>query len=198
MIEDTEGGDENEIYNHTPGHHLDLMASEKEKVTTNVSGRVENGTGIVDTEAKVGTAIEKREKDLEQLYLSSPQVIISHGANQVNATRDATRHAECIAIDRMLTGGLVSDKLRLPEHVFLKKRKKKTGDSSSVLQSNQGVEEEEENYDHYNDKWRNIPSESNHWKNSYGWGTGRLYKREIFKKCDLYVTCEPCIMVSLY
>ena len=57
---------------------------------------------------------------LEQAYISSPQVIISHGANQVNATRDATRHAECVAIDRMLTGGMVSDRVRLPQHVFLK------------------------------------------------------------------------------
>ena len=31
-------------------------------------------------------------------------VVVSHGANQVNATRDATRHAELVAIDRMLTG----------------------------------------------------------------------------------------------
>lgn len=42
-------------------------------------------------------------------------VIISHGANQVNATRDATRHAEIVAIDRLLTDGVSSDQLRLPQ-----------------------------------------------------------------------------------
>ena len=45
-------------------------------------------------------------------------VIVSHGANQVNATRDATRHAEIVAIDRLLTGGCSSDQLRLPVSVM--------------------------------------------------------------------------------
>ncbi|EED93975.1 hypothetical protein THAPSDRAFT_268551 [Thalassiosira pseudonana CCMP1335] len=67
-------------------------------------------------------------------YMASHSVIVSHGANQVNATRDATRHAEIVAIDRMLTKGRSSDQLKLPP--------------------------------------------------------------EIFANCDLYVTCEPCIMCA--
>ena len=45
------------------------------------------------------------------------------------------------------------------------------------------------------DRWINVPNRVDHWKNSYGWGSGRIYDCEILKKCDLYVTCEPCIMV---
>ncbi|KAL3780088.1 hypothetical protein ACHAW5_004572 [Stephanodiscus triporus] len=51
-------------------------------------------------------------------YASSPSVIISHGSNQVNATRDATRHAELVAIDRMLTRGRSSDQMKLPPDVI--------------------------------------------------------------------------------
>eukprot|EP00546_Thalassionema_frauenfeldii_P008008 CAMPEP_0178907242 /NCGR_PEP_ID=MMETSP0786-20121207/7261_1 /TAXON_ID=186022 /ORGANISM="Thalassionema frauenfeldii, Strain CCMP 1798" /LENGTH=127 /DNA_ID=CAMNT_0020579017 /DNA_START=8 /DNA_END=388 /DNA_ORIENTATION=+ len=47
-------------------------------------------------------------------------VVVSHGANQVNYTRDATRHAELVAIDRMTTGGESSDLLRLPLETVLK------------------------------------------------------------------------------
>ena len=46
------------------------------------------------------------------------RVVISHGANQVNATRDATRHAEIVAIDRLLTNGMSSDNLRQRTHDF--------------------------------------------------------------------------------
>jgi tRNA(Arg) A34 adenosine deaminase TadA len=45
-------------------------------------------------------------------------VVVSHGANQVNATRDPTRHAELVALDRILTGGTSSDRLRLEPHVL--------------------------------------------------------------------------------
>lgn len=128
---------------------------------------------------------------LFQAYLSSSQVIISHGANQVNATRDATRHSECIAIDRMLTGGMTSDKIRLPHKVFLKNMKKIKTDESETESGNVDI------IGNNDDKWFNVPNNPSHWKNTYGWGSGRLYKREIFKDCDLYVTCEPCIMVSL-
>ena len=37
--------------------------------------------------------------------------IVSHGANQANATRDAMQHSELIAIDRMLTRGMASYQL---------------------------------------------------------------------------------------
>ena len=127
-------------------------------------------------------------------YETSPEVIVSHGANQVNATRDATRHAECIAIDRMLTGGMMSDQSRLPQPVIVKAAHGKAPDSFDK--------------ERFHDDWINIHAKDDndngnekfgstkHWKNEYGFGSGKLFKREIFKKCDLYVTCEPCIMVS--
>jgi hypothetical protein len=58
-------------------------------------------------EVPVGCVIVLRRDD-------GDSVVISHGANQVNCTRDATRHAEIVAIDRLLTGGQSSDLLRLP------------------------------------------------------------------------------------
>ncbi|KAL7581346.1 hypothetical protein ACA910_006104 [Epithemia clementina (nom. ined.)] len=61
-------------------------------------------------------------------------VVVSHGANQVNATRDATRHAELVALDRMLTGiGQSSDALCLPPDVMAQAAKRLS--SSSMLSS---------------------------------------------------------------
>jgi tRNA(Arg) A34 adenosine deaminase TadA len=40
--------------------------------------------------------------------------VVAYGHNLVNRTRDATRHAEMVAIDRFLTGGASSDALSLP------------------------------------------------------------------------------------
>lgn len=107
-------------------------------------------------------------------------VVVSHGANQVNATRDATRHAEIVAIDRMLTQGASSDQLRLPP--------------AMVRKAAHGIADAKDNDD---DKLINEPSYPGHWKNTYGWGSGRTFTPDVFAKCDLYVTCEPCIMVSL-
>ena len=117
-------------------------------------------------------------------------VIVSHGANQVNATRDATRHAEVVAIDRLLTGGVSSDQLRLPVSAMPK---------SVSMVSNEL----------YEDKWVNRPDDPTHWKNTYGWQalsqspsskSGRhqqvLLPLEALADCHLYVTCEPCIMCS--
>jgi tRNA(Arg) A34 adenosine deaminase TadA len=62
-------------------------------------------------------------------------VVVSRGANQVNATRDPTRHAELVAIDRILTGGRSSDQLRLEPHVLAPMRpqqqQQNNGSSSS-------------------------------------------------------------------
>jgi tRNA(Arg) A34 adenosine deaminase TadA len=118
----------------------------------------------------------------EMIYYSSRSVILSHGANQVNATRDATRHAEVVAIDRMLSLGQSSDALKLPADVIRKSAHGKIPDSYSSV-----VTED--------DHWVNIPSIKDHWKNRFGWGSGKVYDKEILLKCDLYVTCEPCIMV---
>jgi pyrimidine deaminase RibD-like protein len=106
-------------------------------------------------------------------YVTSQSVIISHGSNQVNATRDATRHAECVAIDRLLSGGMMSDKNRLPQEVI----------ETAYPQSN----------DTFHDIWLNIPNCPTHWKNSYGWGSNTLFSRNKLRECDLYVTVEPCI-----
>ena len=125
------------------------------------------------------TTFEKQSNH-EFNYNTSPSVIISHGANQVNATRDATRHAEIVAMDRMLTGSRSSDQLRLPRDVILKSAHGKVP----------------ENYSSDHDHWVNMPREKDHWKNKFGWGSGRIYDGKVLERCDLYVTCEPCIMVS--
>ncbi|KAL7537773.1 hypothetical protein ACHAXR_008060 [Thalassiosira sp. AJA248-18] len=120
------------------------------------------------------------------LYNTSPSVIISHGANQVNATRDATRHAEMVAIDRMLTRGRSSDQMKLSSDVICKSAHGKN------IPSAYNSSEERKDDDH----WVNGPSCKDHWKNSFGWGIGRVFSKEILSQCDLYVTCEPCIMCA--
>lgn len=117
-----------------------------------------------------------------QLDDEKQNVIVSHGANQVNATRDATRHAEIVAIDRMLTQGVSSDQLRL------NKAAHGTIPADSPLQTSPDQVMQ--------DKWINVPNDPSHWKNEYGWQSGKTYTADVFSKCDLYVTCEPCIMVS--
>jgi tRNA(Arg) A34 adenosine deaminase TadA len=154
-------------------------------------GEVPVGCVIVLREApeskqfNISPKIESNADDLYD-YNTSPEVIVSHGANQVNASRDATRHSECIAIDRMLTGGMMSDQSRLPQHIIAKAA------HGNVLN---GLKCEE-----FRDEWVNVEGgeSSNHWKNDYGWRSGKLFQKEILKNCDLYVTCEPCIMVSLF
>lgn len=120
---------------------------------------------------------------------TSPSVIISHGANQVNATRDATRHAEIVAIDRILTHGRSSDQLNLPPEVIIC-RSEEEGETNIADYTQERLK--------YDDEWINIPECKDHWKNSFGWGSGRVYDRNILSQCDLYVTCEPCIMVRNY
>ena len=122
---------------------------------------------------------DEKQGTKEYDYRSSPSVIISHGANQVNATRDATRHAEMVAIDRMLTQSQSSDHLKLPADVIQKSAHGKIP----------------ENYTSGDDHWVNVCEDKDHWKNSVGWGSGRTYDAKILSRCDLYVTCEPCIMV---
>jgi len=164
-------------------------------------------------------------KRFSRWYASSESsaVIISHGANQVNATRDATRHAELVAIDRMLTGGKSSDQLRLPPYVYARPNKNHlTGDTSNQKNNEDSSDREltrdaprrlsstetedvdfsETNEDHaklqayFDDRWINVPEDPNHWKNTYGWGSGRLHELSDLADCHLYVTCEPCIMCA--
>jgi tRNA(Arg) A34 adenosine deaminase TadA len=138
-------------------------------------------TGSPDLDSTPALSRE-HQVDEDEFYLSSRSVIISHGANQVNATRDATRHAEVVAIDRMLTQGRSSDLLKLPTDVICK--------------SAHGIVPDGYSSNGDDDHWINIPSRNDHWKNDFGWGSGRVYNKAILSKCDLYVTCEPCIMVS--
>ncbi|KAL7432442.1 hypothetical protein ACHAXM_003114 [Skeletonema potamos] len=119
-----------------------------------------------------------------QYVTSSPSVVVSHGANQVNATRDATRHAEMVAIDRMLTKGRSSDQMKLPADVIQKSAHGKIPNDNMLGKEKDG------------DKWTNVPSCTSHWKNDFGWGSDRIYNKDVFSKCDLYVTCEPCIMCA--
>ena len=121
----------------------------------------------------------------DNAYDASPSVIVSHGSNQVNATRDATRHAELVAIDRMLTRGRSSDQMKLPPDVICRAAH---GKIPPAYSSSDKIKKD-------CDYWINLPRCKDHWKNSFGWGSGRIYDKEILKKCDLYVTCEPCIMV---
>jgi tRNA-specific adenosine deaminase 2 len=130
-----------------------------------------------------------------QLLLKSPSsssststgVVISHGANQVNACRDATRHAEIVAIDRILTGSISTDALRLPQQYLC--RRDETTTQMKI----------------WNDAWVNVVSSDDpeHWKNQYGWGSSSGTHRNHhpfvasdLRQCTLYVTCEPCIMCA--
>jgi tRNA-specific adenosine deaminase 2 len=117
-------------------------------------------------------------------------VVISHGANQVNATRDATRHAEVVAIDRLLTLSASSDQLRLSSDVGTKAAPGGIQVPDSVRQARE---------EQWEDRWINIPEEPGHWKNSFGWRNNALPELrsvDIFRHCHLYVTCEPCIMCA--
>ena len=108
-------------------------------------------------------------------------VVVSHGANQVNATRDATRHAEIVAIDRLLTGGRSSDALRLPAAV-LQQSARDGAPPNSPLHCREALQE------YLDDKWVNDKEDPTHWKNSYGWGTGRLLSEKDLAQCRLYVS----------
>jgi tRNA-specific adenosine deaminase 2 len=117
-------------------------------------------------------------------------VIVSHGANQVNATRDATRHAEVVAIDRLLTDGISTDQLRLPPDVGTKAAPGAHAIPDQVRKAREAQ---------WDDRWVNVPDESDHWKNGYGWRNNtkpELRSVDIFQYCHLYVTCEPCIMCA--
>ncbi|CAJ1946888.1 unnamed protein product [Cylindrotheca closterium] len=125
-------------------------------------------------------------------HLSIPggyeSVVISHGANQVNATRDATRHAEIVAIDRILTLGTSSDQMRLALDTGMEQYAESSG-----FQHRQARQK------HWEDRWVNVAGNPNHWKNQFGWKNKtyvELRSPEVLQNCELYVTCEPCIMCS--
>ena len=142
-------------------------------------GEVPVGCVIVLRNVKEDDSQERKEM---MGKTENDSVIVSHGSNQVNATRDASRHAECIAIDRIMMGGM-RDRNRLPQPIICQA-------AHGSIPQNSALKEE------FHDELVNVSSDKTHWKNTYGWGSGRTYNKDIFKKCDLYVTCEPCIMVS--
>jgi tRNA(Arg) A34 adenosine deaminase TadA len=112
----------------------------------------------------------------------SALVVVSHGANQVNACRDATRHAELVAMDRMLTLSVSTDQQRLPPE---------TSDAES-------------NSNQWNDSWDLYVSETELVDSNsitrFGWNRRgvlpRIYSTSDVSKCTVYVTCEPCIMCA--
>lgn len=132
----------------------------------------------------------------ERLTLLSIEksVVVSHGANQVNACRDATRHAEMVAIDRMLTGAISTDQLRLPQHLLQRPAsiKKNSGPQQGSTERHQDPLVLKD----WDDAWVNVPEDPSHWKNTYGWGSGRTHAANDLSRCSLYVTCEPCIMCA--
>ena len=135
-------------------------------------------------------------------YITSPSVIVSYGSNMVNATRDATRHAEMIAIDRMLTNSSASDQLRLsPDVIAMNKNVTKDDDDISKLANESSDADCISHQFSISPERFNIKFNPCHWKNEFGWNakdifSNKTFDADIFPHCDLYVTCEPCIMVS--
>ena len=128
-------------------------------------------------EVPVGCIIVHRPKKGEGETGSNGNRILSYGANMVNANRDATRHAEIVAVDRLLTKvGTHSDELQLPKDYFESLVVTKRNISSFTC--------EDGNDDDLLHDFRDC------------WKQGEVYTPEIFKECTLYVTCEPCIMCA--
>lgn len=123
-------------------------------------------------------------------------VVVSHGANQVNATRDATRHAEMVAMDRVLTGGVSSDALRLPAAVMAQSAKGSVPKDSPLATGNA-----EQLQEIWQDKWVHAAADEgdNEWKRTYGWGTGRRLDKEDLARCRLYVSqdCGNIVVITL-
>jgi hypothetical protein len=128
------------------------------------------------------------EKDETETSSSNP-VVVSHGANQVNATRDATRHAEIVAIDRLLTGSISSDQLRLPAAVLAQ-----AAAQSGCLPANSPLwpGNDAKLNEAWQDQWEHILSKSSsshegNTGNVYGWGTGQRLTQKDLAQCKLYV-----------
>lgn len=115
-------------------------------------------------------------------------VVVSHGANQVNATRDASRHAEIVALDRLLTGGVSSDALRLPATATARAAPATLSTVDSPLLHSQAGDELQALEDYWRDAWVNVPDDPSHWKNQYGWGTGKQLALQDLPNCRLYVS----------
>jgi tRNA(Arg) A34 adenosine deaminase TadA len=149
----------------------------------------------------------------------SNSLIVTYGYNLVNACRDATRHAEIVAMDRFYTQSQSTDQIRL---VPSQQQQQKP---SSVLQNNN----DDSNSNHRHDNDNNIDSflyetiqeqmsdVCNVRKVSQNWctclqtkyivqqqslikakmtGSEQPTSSSSFISSTLYVTCEPCIMCA--
>jgi pyrimidine deaminase RibD-like protein len=175
-----------------------LVLRDPDSKTDESSGGQQDTTITTSTSS---TSNQKEQQDDDLCLYQQPSVIVSHGANPVNATRDATQHAEMVAIDRMFTGGQSSDHLRLPPRVLAQSAHGRVPNESPLLNSADGAggscsSSASATVNGLNEAWINVPEEPKHWKNGYDWGSRKKYTADIFQICDLYVTCEPCIMVS--
>lgn len=152
---------------------------------------------------------KNNKNDVSSTIKERSGVVISHGANQVNATRDATRHAEIVAVDRLLTSGMSSDQLRLDPGIPRKGTKTKGNESLDLGRNKVPLSVQEAQKEQWEDRWINEPSDSGHWTNSFGWRNNfdssdlddndkkktefiasELRSKEIFRHCQLFVTCE--------
>ena len=130
---------------------------------------------VVTSFSKNKNVVEKNTKEVVGVEKNKDFGILSFGANMVNATRDATRHAEIVAIDRLLTGtGRCSDELQLFLPFLLSED---ANDSSKKY-----YDSSHENRPNSNEVWRWTPKEAQ--------------ELSILQECCLYVTCEPCIMCA--
>lgn len=111
--------------------------------------------------------------------------VVSHGANQVNACRDATRHAEMVAFDRLLNNSRSTDHLRLPESYLKSKqmdfRARESSDDTTTTTTP--------------DSWSDTWTQYEHGAMT-GWGVTEFGTQSLPVDCTLYVTCEPCIMCA--
>jgi tRNA(Arg) A34 adenosine deaminase TadA len=119
-------------------------------------------------------------------------MVVSFGANLVNATRDATRHAELVAIDRLISHGVSSDDLCLPD-TALPVSCRQESDQATAFPNLDGPHAKSW-VDSYSD-WKSMVA--HFWREiaKYNGGTAPSVQH-VMAHCDLYVTCEPCIMCA--
>lgn len=139
-------------------------------------------------------------------------IILSYGSNLVNACRDATRHAEVVAIDRIFSQSCSTDALRLPRSkdqsldsrcsngtVKLDKEngesamiRNHTADPGESTQPDDGIDpfiyESLSTFDSTNDP----TTLSEMWCTCWVDTAARAPTHSL----TLYVTCEPCIMCA--
>lgn len=84
--------------------------------------------------------------------------------------------------------------MNLPQDMILSKKKQCSSTSDNSMVSNGNNENiVKASSDAYNASLGSM--ECLH--NEFGWDSGRIFPHDIFQYCDLYVTCEPCIMVRI-